>query len=117
MFVYGAKIKQLRLNAKKTQAEFAFLLGMEQPNYQRLERGILDIRISMLSNICNTLGISADWLLGIDRGEDTAALSQANQMRNEIYRTSKALQKGGLSESDKQAIIDQLQALIDQLNK
>ena len=64
MFLYGAKLKEIRLNAKKTQAEFALLLGMEQPNYQRLERGVLDIRISMLSNICKTLDISADWLLG-----------------------------------------------------
>lgn len=68
MFIYGIRLKQTRLNAKKTQAEYAQLLGMEQPNYQRLEQGKLDIKISMLINICTKLNISADWLLGI--GED-----------------------------------------------
>ena len=117
MFSYGAKLKQIRTNSNKTQAEFALLLGMEQPNYQRLERGVLDIRLSMLSNICDTLGISADWLLGIDRGEGTEVANLSAQMRNEVYRASKAIQKGGLSNKEKQAIIEQLQALIDQLNK
>lgn len=65
MFIYGNRLKQTRLNAKKTQAEYALILGMEQPNYQRLERGTLDIKISMLINICSKLNISADWLLGL----------------------------------------------------
>ena len=65
MFIYGNRLKQTRLNAQKTQAEYAQILGMEQPNYQRLERGTLDIKISMLINICSKLDISADWLLGL----------------------------------------------------
>lgn len=66
MFTYGIRLKQTRLNAKKTQTEFAQLLGMEQPNYQRLEQGKLDIKISMLLNICTKLNLSADWLLGLE---------------------------------------------------
>lgn len=66
MFTYGIRLKQTRLNAKKTQTEFAQLLGMEQPNYQRLEQGKLDIKISMLLNICTRLSLSADWLLGLE---------------------------------------------------
>lgn len=65
MFIYGIRLKQTRLAAQKTQAEFAQLLGMEQPNYQRLEQGKLDIKISMLMNICSTLNLSSDWLLGL----------------------------------------------------
>lgn len=65
MFIYGIRLKQTRLNAQKTQAEFAQILGMEQPNYQRLEQGKLDIKISMLLNICTKLNVSADWLLGL----------------------------------------------------
>lgn len=65
MYTYGIRLKQTRLQRKKTQVEFAQLLGMEQPNYQRLEQGKLDIKISMLINICEKLDISSDWLLGL----------------------------------------------------
>lgn len=65
MFIYGFRLKQTRLSQKKTQAEYASILGMEQPNYQRLEQGKLDIKISMLINICTKLNLSADYLLGL----------------------------------------------------
>lgn len=114
---YGIRLKQARLQIGLTQVELAEKLGLSQTSYQRMETGAHDIKMSNIYNICKTLGISADWLLGIDREDDTTVLNQANQMRNEVYKACKALQKGGLSESDKQAIIDQLQALIDQLSK
>ena len=65
MYIYGSRLKQLRNTEGMTQSEYAQRLGMEQPNYQRLERGTLDIKISMLINICTTFGVSADWLLGL----------------------------------------------------
>ena len=65
MYIYGIRLKQTRLNQKATQEQFAKMLGLPQPNYQRLERGVLDIKISMLINICKTLNLSADWLLGL----------------------------------------------------
>lgn len=112
------RFKELRLQLGMTQPQIAEMLGIKTAMWQKLESGRTpDPRTSTIANICNTLGVSSDWLLGIDRGEDTAVLSQANQIRNEVHKASKALQKGGLSESDKQAIIDQLQALIDQLSK
>ena len=69
MYKYGIRLKQTRQKSNKTQKEFAELLGMEQPNYQRLEQGKLDIKISMLLNICTKLNLSADWLLGLDNRE------------------------------------------------
>ena len=65
MYIYGSRLKQLRNTEGMTQSEYAQRLGMEQPNYQRLERGTLDIKISMLINICTTFDVSADWLLGL----------------------------------------------------
>lgn len=65
MYIYGSKLKDMRIKEGMTQSEYAQRLGMEQPNYQRLERGTLDIKISMLINICTTFEVSADWLLGL----------------------------------------------------
>ena len=65
MFIYGIRLKQTRLERGMTQKEIGTLLGMEQSNYQRLEQGKLDIKISMLMNVCKKLDISADWLLGL----------------------------------------------------
>ena len=112
------RFKEMRLQLGLTQPQIAEILGIKTAMWQKLESGRTpDPRTSTIANICNTLGISSDWLLGIDRGEGTEVANLSAQMRNEVYRASKAIQKGGLSNKEKQAIIEQLQALIDQLNK
>ena len=58
-------------NVWLTQNQIAELLQMPQGNYSRLERGGQDIKFTMIMHICNTLNISADWLLGLDqKGEE-----------------------------------------------
>ena len=64
MHKYGIVIKRKRTAQKKTQAEYASLLGMKQANYARLEKGELDIKLSQIEKICDKLEISADELLG-----------------------------------------------------
>lgn len=114
---YGNRLKQARLEKGFSQVQLAECLNLSQTSYQRMETGVHDIRMSNICNICKVLEISSDWLLGIDRGEEVQVESLSAQMRNEIYKASKALQKGGLSDTEKQAIIDQLQSLIDQLRR
>ena len=65
MYKYGNKLKEYREKNGLTQVGIADKLGMPQSNYSRLEKGELDIKISMLLNICQTLNVSADWLLGL----------------------------------------------------
>ncbi len=46
--------------------EISEKLGMKQATYQKLESGTTsDMRISTLIHICETLDVSADWLLGL----------------------------------------------------
>lgn len=65
---YGKRLKKARLAKSMTQVEVAELLGITQSNYQRLERGTLDPKMSTIYNLCSTLNVSSDWLIGLREG-------------------------------------------------
>lgn len=65
MYIYAKKLKEYREQKHLTQNQIAELLQMPQSNYSRLESGGQDIKFTMIMHICNTLNISADWLLGL----------------------------------------------------
>lgn len=62
---YGKRLKQARLKKGLTQVELAEMLNLSQTSYQRMETGVHDMKMSNIYNICKTLDISADWLLGL----------------------------------------------------
>ena len=62
---YGKRLKEARLKKGLTQVELAEKLGLSQTSYQRMETGAHDMKLSNKYNICKTLDISADWLLGL----------------------------------------------------
>lgn len=62
---YGARIKEARKASGITQIEAATKAGVSQQTWQRYESGKLDLKMSSIYNICKTLNISADWLLGL----------------------------------------------------
>lgn len=64
---YGTRLKQARKQKGYTQTEIARLMDIPQQNWQRYESGKLDLKMSTIWKICKTLGISADWLLGLDQ--------------------------------------------------
>lgn len=65
---YGNRLKEARKAKGLTQTEAAEMTGLHQQAWQRLEKGTLDPKMSTVYNICNSLGISADWLIGL-KGE------------------------------------------------
>lgn len=69
MYIYAKKLKEYREQNHLTQNQIAGLLQMPQGNYSRLERGGQDIKFTMIIHICNTLNISADWLLDLNQNE------------------------------------------------
>lgn len=93
------RIKDARMSCKLTQKEVANLLGMSQQAYQKLEAGKTeDFRISTLLKLCLILRISADWVLGIDRGDKKElTLEQYYYIRRrvkiETYEEKKAQKK------------------------
>lgn len=70
------RLKELR--GTMSQEEFAAKIGEKQTSYSAWERGAREPVISVLENISNRLGVSADWLLGLSdsRGESAAPAQQ-----------------------------------------
>ena len=116
MSTYAQRIREIRQNYNLTQPQFADKIGTTKNQISKYELEKEPIPVKHIIKICEVFSISADWLLGIDRGEETAIeIANYNQMRNAVYRAQKALEKENITEEEKQAIIDQLQSLIDQL--
>lgn len=67
MEILQIRLKSLRIERHLTQLQASEMLGMKQQAYQKIESGkASDIKISTLSHICKTFGVSADWLLGLE---------------------------------------------------
>ena len=66
-FDYIKKIRDLREDNDKTQAEIAKILGTSQTMYARYERGANEIPIHHLVTLCNYYNVSADYILGIKK--------------------------------------------------
>lgn len=67
MEILQEKLKEYRRKNNLTQQQISELLEMTQQAYQKIESGkSADIRISTLQHFCKTLGVSADWLLGLN---------------------------------------------------
>ena len=61
------RFKELRTSLKLTQPEIADKLGMKTAMWQKLESGRTpDPRASTIVHICKKLGVSANWLLGLE---------------------------------------------------
>lgn len=116
MSTYAHRIREIRQNYNLTQPQFADKIGTTKNQISKYELGKEPIPVKHIIKICEVFNISADWLLGIDRGEEIdIAMAEYHKARNAVYRAQKALQKENITEEEKQAIIDQLQILIEQL--
>lgn len=63
---YGKRLKAARKAKGLTQVEIAAILGVTQGSYQRMETGNHDLKMSTIYQLCKTLDISADWLIGLN---------------------------------------------------
>lgn len=62
---YGERLKQARKDLGLTQQQAAGRVGVPQQTWQRYESGKCDLKMSTVFQICKTLDISADWLMGL----------------------------------------------------
>lgn len=62
---YAQKLKKLRLDRNKTQAEIADIIGTSQQYYGKYENEIRPLTIEHLITLCKYYKVSADWLLGL----------------------------------------------------
>ena len=62
------RLKAAREDADLTQAQVAEQTGIARRQYIRYEQGAQEMGIAKLRALCLTLGVSADYLLGLPRG-------------------------------------------------
>jgi len=62
---YIKRIRDLREDNDKTQAEISEILGTSQTMYARYERGANELPIHHLITLCKYYNVSSDYILGI----------------------------------------------------
>lgn len=90
--VLADRLRELR--GSMSQSDFAAKIGVKQTSYSSWERGVKDPLAQTLVQISNTLGVSADWLLGLsdERGAaQVVAPIQPPQTNHELLAEIRAL--------------------------
>ncbi len=64
---YNEKIQWVRDCKNITQKEIANYLGIKQQQYARYEKGVNTMPVTYLPKICEYLGVSADYILGLEK--------------------------------------------------
>lgn len=67
--MFTAKLKKARLEQGLTQRDISKLLNISQPTYSGYESGRTQPDLETLGQLCDFLGVSADWLLGTKGGK------------------------------------------------
>lgn len=65
---YAQKLRDLREDADKTQAEIAAVLGTSQQYYANYEMGRRALPVERLYMLCEYYKVSADYILGLPEG-------------------------------------------------
>lgn len=78
MSILADRLRELR--ATESQASFAAAVGINRVQYAKYESGVNVPSVEVLANICRVHSVSADWLLGIERGGNTAIASGKNSV-------------------------------------
>lgn len=68
MQAYAQKIRDLRIDHDKSQAQIAEILGTTKNQIGKYERGEQEMPIKHLTALCNYYGVSADYILGLPEG-------------------------------------------------
>jgi transcriptional regulator with XRE-family HTH domain len=66
MDTFGQRLKKARQASGLTQVELASKVGAYQSKYKNWETDINEPDIQTINKLADTLGVSADWLLGRD---------------------------------------------------
>lgn len=66
---YWEILRELREDRDIKQATLAHLLGTTQQVYSRYENGVNELPIRHLKTLCLYYGVSADYVLGLKRGQ------------------------------------------------
>lgn len=65
---YYERLKALRIDSDKTQAQIARVVGVGQSYYSKQERNEKPFQVEQVYALCRYYGVSADYVLGLPRG-------------------------------------------------
>ena len=65
---YAQRIRDLRIDHEKSQAQIAIILGNTKNQVGKYERGEQEMPIKHLLTLCNYYEVSADYILGLPAG-------------------------------------------------
>lgn len=65
---YAQRIRDLRIDHDKSQAQIAVILGTTKNQVGKYERGEQEMPIKHLLTLCNYYEVSADFILGLPEG-------------------------------------------------
>ena len=68
MSEYAQRIRDLRIDHDKSQAQIAAILGTTKNQIGKYERGEQEMPIKHLISLCNYYGVSADYILNLPKG-------------------------------------------------
>lgn len=88
MSVFAQRLKELRKQA--SQRAFSQILGVNQQKVSRWETGRFEPSLDEVITICNSLHVSADWLLGLSdsRGVSITATDHSVAANNSTVSDS-----------------------------
>jgi transcriptional regulator with XRE-family HTH domain len=78
------RIRTLRRAQGLTQTQLAKLVGVAQPYINEIERGKKRPSVDVLERLCDSLGGSADYLLGVTPGHYSAAAQPSPTISPEL---------------------------------
>ncbi len=76
------RIKEVRKEKGITQEKIANMIGMNQTQYSRYERGENEIKVNVLIDICKALKVSADYILELT--DDPTPRTPSKHIKNNI---------------------------------
>ena len=93
MSIFATRLRELR--GPESQASFAASIGLNRVQYAKYESGQNSPSVEILERICLKMpGVSAYWLLGLDRGKSAAQVKTGNNSAVAIGANARATVRG-----------------------
>ena len=93
MSIFATRLRELR--GPESQASFAASIGLNRVQYAKYESGQNSPSVEILERICLKMpGVSADWLLGLDRGTSAAQVKTGDNSAVAIGANARATVRG-----------------------
>lgn len=68
-YIFAERLKEIRTEKRLSQSELAAMIGVSQANIARWERGVQDASGESIYELARQLGVSADYILGLNNDE------------------------------------------------